>query len=128
MARPRSPKSQLSPESLEHNKGHYAARDRDSKPVGTLGRPSKWLTPEEKKVWRALLRSAPAVLGENDRTLMEITVCLKAKLEKRTLTNQQMNQLLNCLLKLQIIPREREAVQEKKPLQLDEWDQLDQPS
>jgi hypothetical protein len=128
MARPRTPKSQLNPDSLEHNKGRYAARVLDSKPVGALGRPSKWLTAEEKKIWRALVRSAPAVLGENDRTLMEITVCLKAKLEERKLNNQQMTQLLNCLLKLQIIPREREAVPEKKPLQIDEWDQLDQPS
>ena len=128
MARPRSPKSRLNPESLDHNKGRHAARLLDSKPVGSLRGPSRWLTPEEKKIWRALQRSAPAVLGENDRPLMEITVCLKAKLEKRTISNQEMRELINCLKQLQIIPREREAVPEKKPLQLDEWDQLDQPS
>ena len=59
---------------------------------------------------------------------MEITVCLKAKLEKRTNTTQEMRELINCLKQLQIIPREREPVPEKKPLELDEWDQLDQPS
>jgi len=126
MARPRSPKSRLNPESTEHNKGRHAARDRDSKPVGSLRGPSRWPTPDEKKIWRALQRSAPAVLGENDPPLMEITVCLKAKLEKRTNTTQETRELINCLKQLQIIPRERQAVPEKKPLTVDEWDELDQ--
>ena len=107
MARPRKPFSELSPDSVAHNKGLYAARSLEPKTFGQLGRPSKWLTPAEKKIWRTLLLSAPAVLGENDRPLMEITVCLKDKLEKRTCSNSEMKELINCLKHLGIVPKER---------------------
>jgi hypothetical protein len=100
------------------------ARSREPKPIGSLGRPSKWLNAEEKKLWKSLLKSATAVLGENDRTLMEITVTLKAKLENRTINNQQMAQLLNCLQKLAIIPKERVAVPEQAQDSNDPWDRL----
>jgi 2-iminoacetate synthase ThiH len=89
-----------------------------------LGRASKWLTPEEKKIWRTLLRSAPAHLGENDRTLMEITCLLKAKLEKRTHTAREQSELINCLKQLGIIPKERLAVKPQAD-ERDEWDEVD---
>ena len=125
MARPRTPASQLNPDSLAHNKGRFAARALEPKTFGELGRPSKWLTPEEKKIWRTLLRSAPAQLGENDRTLMEIAVVLKAKLEAGSIENPQITQLIQCLTKLGMIPLTREAVPAKKDEAPDEWDEID---
>jgi hypothetical protein len=125
MARPRTPASQLNPDSLAHNKGRFTARSLEPKTFGELGRPSKWLSPAEKKIWRTLLRSAPAQIGENDRTLLEIAVVLKAKLEARNIENSQITQLILCLNKLGMIPRTRLAVPAEKSPVPDEWDELD---
>ena len=125
MARPRTPVSQLNPDSLAHNKGRFEARSLEPRTFGELGRPSKWLSPAEKKIWRTLLRSAPAQIGENDRTLMEITVCLKDKVEKRTCSNSEMKELIKCLKQLGIIPKERQAIKRETDAAPDEWDLLD---
>jgi hypothetical protein len=79
MARPRKPESQLSPDSVAHNKGLYAARDREPKAKGELGGPSRWLNKEQKKIWKLLVKNSPAVLGESDRPLLEIAVVLKSQ-------------------------------------------------
>jgi hypothetical protein len=106
MARPRTPASQLNPDSLAHNKeGRFEARSQEPKTFGELGRPSKWLSPAEKKIWRTLLRSAPARIGENDRTLLEIAVVLKAKLEAGKIENSQITELIQCLTKLGMVPQ-----------------------
>ena len=125
MARPRTPASQLNPDSLAHNKGRFAARSLEPKTYGELGRPSKWLSPEEKKIWRTLLRSAPAQIGENDRTLMEITVCLKNKVEQRTWRTSDLTELIKCLKQLGFVPKERQAVKQEADAALDEWDLID---
>lgn len=125
MARPRTPTSQLNPDSLAHNKGRFAARSLEPKTFGALGRPSKWLSLAEKKIWRALLRSAPAQIGENDRTLMEITVCLKNKVEQRTCRNSDLTELIKCLKQLGFVPKERQAVKPELDAAPDEWDLLD---
>ncbi len=124
MARPRSPESELNPASLLQNKRHYIARRNEPKVVGQLGAPSRWLSKEQKKIWKALVRNSPAVLGESDRTLLEIAVVLKAKLESGSIENAQITQLLSVLSKLGLIPKSREAVPEKKPTEPDEWEQL----
>ena len=125
MARPRTPASQLNPDSLAHNKGRFEARSLEPKTFGQLGRPSKWLSPAEKKIWRTLLRSAPAQIGENDRTLMEITVCLKDKLEKRTCRNSDLTELIKCLKQFGFVPKERQAVKPEADAAPDEWDEID---
>lgn len=125
MARPRSPMSSLSPDSVAHNAKLYAARAREPKTAGELGSPSRWLTETQKKIWRLLVKNSPAVLGESDRTLLEIATVIKAKLESGEIENAQITQLLSCLNKLGMIPHSREAVPEKKPLTPDEWDSLD---
>ena len=125
MARPRKPESQLSPDSVAHNKGLYAARDREAKAKGELGAASGWLTKVQKKIWRTLLRSAPAQIGENDRTLLEIAVVLKAKLEAGNIENSQIKQLIQCLTKLGMIPQARQAVKPQADAAPDEWDEID---
>jgi hypothetical protein len=125
MARPRKPESQLSPDSVAHNKGLYAARDREPKARGELGAPSCWLNKEQKRIWKLLVKNSPALLGESDRTLLEIAVVLKAKLEAGNIENSQITQLIQCLTKLGMIPLTREAVPTKKAAAPDEWDLLD---
>lgn len=124
MSRPRTPLQSLTPSTVSNQASRIVARSLEPKTFGKLGRPSKWLTPEEKKIWRTLLRSAPAQLGENDRTLMEITCLLKAKLEKRTHTAREQSELINCLKQLGIIPKERQAVKPEAD-EKDEWDEVD---
>ena len=125
MARPRTPASQLNPDSLAHNKGRFEARSLEPKTFGELGRPSKWLSPAEKKIWRTLLRFAPAQIGENDRTLLEVAVVLKAKLEAGNIENSQITRLIQCLTKLGMVPQTREAVPTKKDAAPNEWDEID---
>jgi len=125
MARPRTPASQLNPDSLAHNKGRFAARSLEPKVHGELGKPSRWLSKEQKKIWKLLVKNSPAILGESDRTLLEIAVVLKAKLEAGNIENSQITQLIQCLTKLGMVPQTREAVPTKKDPAPDEWDELD---
>jgi hypothetical protein len=105
MARPRKPESQLSPDSVAHNKGLYAARDREPKAKGELGKPSRWLSKDQKKIWKLLVKDSPSDLGESDRTLLEIAVVLKAELEAGNIENSQITQLIQCLTKLGMVRR-----------------------
>jgi len=113
----------IGPGTLANHAAEIVRRHREPKTFGKLGRPSKWLTPAEKKIWRALTRSSPAELGENDRTLMEVTVVLKAELEKRSIDARGRTELINCLKNLGIIPKERQAVKPKAD-EKDEWEDL----
>jgi hypothetical protein len=125
MARPRKPESQLSPDSVAHNRGLYAARDREPKARGEVGSPSRWLTKEQKKIWKVLVKNSPAVLGESDRTLLEIAVLLKDRLEAGDIENSQITQLIQCLTKLGMVPQTRQAVKPEADAAPDAWDLID---
>ncbi len=116
MSRPPTPLAKITPGSAAHNKGRI--EDRLAKlafgAVGQLGNPPKWMLPEEKKIWKQIKKSAPCVLGENDRCLMEITVVLKAKLETRTNTNSELSTLIQCLTKLGLIAVDRAPAEKPK--------------
>jgi len=124
MARPRSPESSLSPDSLQINKRHYIARRNEPKTAGQLGAPSRWLSKEQKKIWRELVKNSPAVLGGNDRTLLQVAVVLKSKLEAGTIENAQIAQLLSVLSKLGMVPKERTSSQSDDEKEKSEWDDL----
>jgi hypothetical protein len=124
MARPRKPESQLSPDCVVHNKGLYATRDREPKVKGELGAPSRWLTKEQKKIWKLLVKNSPAILGESDRTLLEIAVVLKDRLEAGNIENSQITQLIQCLTKLGMVPLTRQAVPTDQAPVADEWDDI----
>jgi hypothetical protein len=125
MARPRAAETSLVPSSLQNNKHVYIARQNEPKVKGKLGRPSAWLDTAQKKIWKTLVKNSPAVMGESDRTLLEITVVLKSKLESATIENAQLTQLISCLTKLGFIPKDRVA---SEPLvkPVDEWSELDE--
>ncbi len=112
---------------MANNAARIIARTREPKIFGELGKPSRWLNKEEKKVWRTLVSSCPAQLGENDRPLLEMAVLLKVDLEKRKLSSQDRRELINCLKLLGIIPKDRTAVPEKPAEEVDPLDVLDQP-
>jgi hypothetical protein len=123
MGRDLKPLDQLAPSAVTHHKGALIARLKSPKIKGSLGFPPKWMSAEEKKIWRALAKAAPGQLGENDRTMMEITCVLKAKLEARTITGAELGTLIRCLKDLGLIIKDRKPVDEVTP-EKDELDDL----
>ncbi len=123
MGRHKLPFDQLSPECVKHNKAYFQGRCESPKPKGKLGPASKWFSPEEKAIWKKLVKNAPAALGESDRTLLEIVVVLKVKLEGHKITPSEMSQLISGLSKLGMIPADRRPIAEpkKEPDELDEF-------
>ena len=73
-----------------------------------------------------MVKHSPAVLGESDRTLLEIAVVLKSKLEDGTYENPQITQLLSVLQKLGQYPKERQASEGGSEKKKDEWDEVDE--
>lgn len=112
----------ISPSSQVHDKGRIDARLKASGPVGDLGRPPKYFTKDEKKIWKEIEAAAPAKLGQNDRFAMEITVTLMCKLRSRTIENSQFSHLISCLNKLGMIPVDRPT--NEKPKESDPLDRF----
>jgi hypothetical protein len=106
----KTPLDQLSPASVAHNKGRILDRLKAPKTKGTIGNAPRWMTKKQKAIWRKLVRSCPAKLGENDEPVMEIAVILKAKLEAQVITNSELTVLINCLNKLGFIPFDRQPI------------------
>ncbi len=130
MARPPTPLSQITPASAEHNKGRLEDRLKKltTTTVGKLGNPSRWMTKDQQRIWKQLVKAAPGMLGENDRPLMEITCVLKQKLESQNIENAQITQLINCLQKLGMIPAERAPVSQKVLEDANPWDRFKKPT
>jgi hypothetical protein len=130
MARPLTPPSQILPSSVEHNAAALEKRLKrmTTSTVGTLGNPSRWLTKDQKRIWKQLVKAAPGLLGENDRTLMEIACVLKDKLEKQNIENAQLTQLLGVLKSLGMIPPERVPVSQKVIQDANPWDRFQKPT
>ena len=126
MGRPPAPLSQITPSSVEHNAAALEKRLKrmTTSTVGTLGNPSRWLTKDQKRIWKQLTKAAPGLLGENDRTLLEITCVLKEKLEKHAANNAQLSQLVSCLNKLVMIPAKRAPVTQKVIQDVNPWDRF----
>lgn len=119
MARPKTPLTLLSPQSIRKHRGRVEARLAAPKPRGTLGYASKWLSPKEHRIWAQLVKNSPAILGESDRCLLEIACTLKARLELGTIDNPQRMQLIAVLGKLGMTPADRRPAEvQKEP---DEW-------
>src|SRR4029077_6661994 len=98
-----TPLSKISPGSASHNKGRIEnrlARQKAPKPQGRLGNAPAWMKPQEKKIWRQLAKTATGQLGAGDRTLFEIAVPLKSKLETPIISPAELSHLIPCLNKL----------------------------
>jgi len=72
------------------------------------------MTDAERKIWKQLVKAAPAVLGSNDRTLLEIAVTLKAKLEDHKISTPELGTLIACLKSLGFVPVDRPALEPPK--------------
>jgi phage terminase small subunit len=124
MARPRTPLQSLTPGTISNQASRIVNRAREPKTAGKLGLASQWLSAEQKKLWKRLVKFTPSVLGESDRTLLEIAVVMKSKLEAGTIENAQIAQLLSVLSKLGMIPKERTSSQSDDEKEKSEWDDL----
>lgn len=124
MARPRTPLQSLTPGTISNQASRIVNRAREPKTAGKLGLASQWLSAEQKKIWKRLVKFTPAVLGESDRTLLEIAVVLESKLEAGTIENAQIAQLLSVLGKLGMVPKERTSSQSDDEKEKSEWDDL----
>jgi phage terminase small subunit len=124
MARPRTPLQSLTPGTISNQASRIVNRAREPKTAGKLGLASQWLSAEQQKIWKRLVKFTPAVLGESDRTLLEIAVVMKSKLEAGTIENAQIAQLLSVLSKLGMVPKERTSSQSDDEKEKSEWDDL----
>lgn len=124
MARPRTPLQSRTPGTISNQASRIVNRAREPKTAGKLGLASQWLSAEQKKIWKRLVKFTPAVLGESDRTLLEIAVVMKSKLEAGTIENAQIAQLLSVLSKLGMVPKERTSSQSDDEKEKSEWDDL----
>jgi phage terminase small subunit len=124
MARPRTPLQSLTPGTISNQASRIVNRAREPKTAGKLGLASQWLSAEQKKIWKRLVKFTPSVLGESDRTLLEIAVVMKSKLEAGTIENAQIAQLLSVLSKLGMVPKERTSSQSDDEKEKSEWDDL----
>jgi phage terminase small subunit len=124
MARPRTPLQSRTPGTISNQASRIVNRAREPKTAGKLGLASQWLSAKQKIIWKRLVKFTPAVLGESDRTLLEIAVVLESKLEAGTIENAQIAQLLSVLGKLGMVPKERTSSQSDDEKEKSEWDDL----
>lgn len=124
MARPRTPLQSLTPGTISNQASRIVNRAREPKTAGKLGLASQWLSAKQKIIWKRLVKFTPAVLGESDRTLLEIAVVLESKLEAGTIENAEIAQLLSVLGKLGMVPKERTSSQSDDEKEKSEWDDL----
>jgi hypothetical protein len=77
-------------------------------PNPQLGSPPKYLTSEEKKLWWELATAAPpGRFAISDRWIMEVTVCLLAKVRTGAANKVVERQLMYCLTQMKFTSSER---------------------
>jgi hypothetical protein len=76
-----------------------------------MGPPSKYLTKDEKRIWKELQQiAAPGVLFNCDRWTVETVCILKAKERARTITNPERAALIAIYKELGMTPVSRSRV------------------
>src|ERR1035437_233749 len=110
------------PAAVSEAKGYFLQhpeRKRPNEPTSSrpFGAPPKWLSPEEKTVWRDLARQAlPGVLMFSDRNAFELLVFLTAKFRARTLDKAADRSLmLNLSAHFAMTPSDRARVSVEQP-------------
>jgi hypothetical protein len=117
---------------FKNHPSRAAERVHEPIPVGELGPPPKYLTKEEKKVWKELASIIPeGVAFTTDRWIVETAVVLMAKQRARTILCSERNLLVNCLSKMAMTPSDRSRVHAapaEKPKEANPWDMLSAPA
>src|ERR1019366_9435081 len=92
-------------------------RPNEPRTTRPLGPPPKWLSPEEKTVWKDLARQAlPGVLMFSDRNAFELLVFLTTKFRARTLDKAADRSLmLNLSAHFAMTPSDRARVSVEQP-------------
>jgi phage terminase small subunit len=82
-----------------------------------LGKPPKWMSKAEKKVWKELAAQAlPGVVMESDRLLFALMVRIAAKLYRgEALMVGEMSQLISLGSRFAMTPADRSKVSVEKP-------------
>jgi hypothetical protein len=116
MGRPHIPTAILDAKgSFIHNP--QLKRPNEPKTTKPIGPPPKWLTPEEKVVWKDLAKQAlPGVLMFSDRNAFELLVHLTSQFRQRAKTSQgDKSLLLNLMAHFAMTPSDRAKVQVETP-------------
>ena len=111
------------PTSILDAKGGFLThkdRQRPNEPASdrAIGNPPTYLTKDEKKVWKELVKQAcPGVLMESDTLLFAVLVRLATKFRKNEpMMAAETNQLITLSSKFAMNPADRSRVEvEKKP-------------
>lgn len=94
-------------------------RKRPNEPSArSLGSAPKWLSKEEKRVWKELVKqAAPGVLMSSDRSAFELLVRLTCKMrtEFAAMTGAQMGQFISLCSRFAMTPADRSKVSVAKP-------------
>lgn len=115
MSRPRTPTSILD------TKGAFLAhperkREREPQPLGSIGSAPKFLSHDEKKIWREFVRGlAPSVGKSSDRWAAESLVRLKAKERVGTIRGNELAQLTSLYGRFGMTPSDRAKVSVEVP-------------
>lgn len=115
MSRPRTPTAILD------SKGAFIANPQrkrigEPQPTGSLGSAPKWLSDEEKKIWREFVRGLPPGVGKSsDRWAAESLVLLKAKERGGTIRGNELGQLTLLYGRFGLTPADRVRISVEVP-------------
>jgi phage terminase small subunit len=92
-------------------------RENEPKTARPLGPAPKWLSDDEKNVWKDLAKQAiPGVLMYSDRLLFEVLVCLVNQFRQGTvMAASDKSMLVNLASKFAMSPSDRAKVQVEQP-------------
>ena len=114
MGRNRTPTSILDAKGA-FNQNPQRRRPDEPEPTGELGNPPKFMTKDEKKIWRELSRRiAPGVAYADNRDPFVLLVRLTDKLYKDTASDTQQKTLINLWSKFGLTPADRSKVAVEK--------------
>lgn len=127
MGRPRTPTNILALKgSFKKNPKRLKARENEPVNKNPIGKPPAWLTALEKKAWRILVKdSIHGVLGEADRTWLELACELYAKKIEGTLKSIERSQLMTLLGRMGLNPSDRSRVSVPVPKKKNRFDDDD---
>jgi phage terminase small subunit len=124
MARPKTPLNILRIKGVD--KTHPArmkARENEPENVNPIGEPPEWLNEVELKCWLKLASEAiPGVLGQADRTWLELASELYAKKLNGDINATERGQLITLLAKIGFNPSDRSNIQIPTPKTKNKFD------
>ena len=124
MARLKTPRNILVLRGAEKNHpARFKERENEPENVNPIGEPPEWLNEVELKCWQKLAQeSIPGVLGEADRTWLELACELYAKKLNGEIIATERGQLITLLAKIGFNPSDRSNIQILTPKKKNPFD------